>query len=95
MLGRPNVGNVGDPFRVGSHCTEVPVEMILGPVGSDPGALLPPLPPWRHALESRSTHQPRDPMAATPLPRVAQVFPDARAPYDPVLVGMQRPNPRQ
>ena len=95
VFGSPNVGDVGDPFGIGRRGAEVPVEMILGSVGPDPGALHPPLPPWRHALEPRSAHQARHPVAATPLAGVAQVLPDARTAHDAVLVGVQRPNPRQ
>ena len=75
---------------LGAAAREVPVQMILGSSRTDPGALRPPLPPLRYALEPRPAHQARHPVAATPLAGVAQVLPDARTAHDAVLVGMQR-----
>jgi hypothetical protein len=92
MLGRPNVGDIRDPFGVGGYRGEVPLQMIPGPTGTGPRGLLPPLPPLRYALQPRSAHQARHPVTATPLPSVAQVFPDARTAHNPIMVGMEVPN---
>ena len=62
------------------------------PAGTSPGGFLPPAPPLRHALQAGPTHQARHPVAATPLARIAQVFPDPRTPHDAVVVGMQLAN---
>ena len=38
-------------------------------------------------IAGRATRE-RHPVAATPLPGIAQVFPNARAPHDPVMVSL-------
>jgi len=43
----------------------------------------------------RGAHQARHPVTATSLPGIVQVFPDARAPHDAVMLGMQVMNPHQ
>jgi hypothetical protein len=95
VFGGANVGDVGDPFGIGRRRTEVALQVIAGPLRTDPCWLLSPPPPLRHALEPRLTHQPRHPVAATPLHGLAEVFSHARAPDDPIMLGMHLTNPRQ
>jgi hypothetical protein len=44
-------------------------------------------------LESGPAHQARHSMAAIPLARVPQIFPDAWTADDPIMVNVQRTNP--
>ena len=68
---------------------EVPVHMIPGPTGAGPCGPLPLRPPLRYTLQPGPMHQTRHSVASTPFAGVAWSFPDARAPHDPVMVGMQ------
>ncbi len=95
MLGCADVGDIRDPFGIGRGRREVPLQMIPSPLRTGPDGFLPPPPSLRHALEPSSTHQARHPVAATPLSRIAEGFPDPPTPHDAVLVSMQGPNLRQ
>jgi hypothetical protein len=90
MLGRPNVGDIGDPFGVGGCRGEVSVQMILRACRTNSRALHSPPHSLRHALQPCPRHQTCHPMTSTPLPSIAQVFLDALTAHDPIMVGMHR-----
>ena len=95
MLGRANVRDVGHPFRVGCRGREVPFEMIVCARRRCPCRLDAPAPPLGNTAQPGLTHQARDLMAATRLASIAQAFPHAWTPHDPILVRMQCPNSRE